>query len=73
MLNLRMSSFKLDRTAFKAHTLKEASSHADVYKKLSWQERLKIAAYLNSIAFNYNIGTPPRLDRTKFSAKSISA
>jgi len=73
MLNLRLSSFKLDRTAFKAHTLKEASSHADVYKNLSWQERLKIAAYLNSIGFNYDIGTPPRLDRTTFSAKSISA
>ena len=68
-----MSGFKLDKTAFKAHTVKEAANHADVYKKLSWQERLKIAAYLNSVAYNYDFNTPPRLDRTKFSAKSTSA
>jgi hypothetical protein len=68
-----MNSFKLDRTAFKAQTLKEASNHATAYKKLSWQERLKIAAYLNSIAFNFDLNNPPKMDRTKFSAKSISA
>ena len=67
-----MNGFTLDRTAFKAHTLKDAAKHADVYKKLSWQERLKVAAYLNSVAYNFDINNPPRMDRTKFSAKSIS-
>ena len=68
-----MNSFKLDRTAFKAQTLKEAANHATAYKKLSWQERLKVATYLNSVAYNFDLNNPPKMDRTKFSAKSISA
>jgi hypothetical protein len=67
-----MGDFKLDRTAFKAHTSKEAANHAGAYKNLSWQERLKIAAYLISVAYNFDFNNPPRIDRTKFSAKSRS-
>ena len=41
----------LDRTAFKAHTTIAATAmHAAHYKTVTWQERLKIAIYLNSIA-----------------------
>lgn len=65
-----MSSYRLDRTAFKAQTAEEASNHVDYYKSLTWQERLRIANYLNSIAFNYPENNPPRLDRTKFSVRS---
>lgn len=71
-LHLNMNSFRLDRTAFKAQTLKEASNHASEYKKLSWQDRLKVAAYLNSVAYNFDLNNPPKMDRTKFSAKSIA-
>ena len=67
-----MGGFKLDRTAFKAHTRKEATNHAEVYKNLSWQKRLKIASYLNSVAYNFDLNNPPRIDRTRFSAKSRS-
>ena len=67
-----MDRFKLDRTAFKGQTQQEASNHAAIYKNLSWQERLKIAEYLNSVAYNYDINNPPRMDRTKFSVKSIT-
>jgi hypothetical protein len=66
-----MHSYKLDRTAFKAQTVEEASNHADYYKSLSWLERLKIAAYLNSVAFNYDINHPPKMDKTLFKARSI--
>ena len=66
-----MDRFKLDRTAFKGQTQKEAANLAVIYKKLSWQERLKIAEYLNSVAYNFDINNPPRMDRTKFSVKSI--
>jgi hypothetical protein len=68
-----MNGFKLDRTAFKAHTIKEAANHASEYKKLSWQDRLKVASYLNSVAFNFDMNNPPLLDRTKFSARSTSS
>ena len=66
-----MCAYRLDRTAFKAQTVKEASeSHAVYYKRLTWQERIQIANYLNSIAFNFPKNDPPRLDRTKFSVRS---
>lgn len=61
--------YKLDRTAFKAHTATEATKmHAAHYQTISWQERLRIADYLNSIAYNYPTGSPPKMDRTKFVA-----
>lgn len=65
-----MDQFKLDRSAFKAQTVEEASNHAVYYKSKTWQERLQIAAYLNSIAFNYQLDNPPKMDRTKFKATS---
>ena len=64
-----MNSYRLDRTAFKAQTAAEASNHAAYYKKLTWQERLRIANYLNSVAYNYPENEPPRMDKTVFSAR----
>ncbi|MFN5424275.1 MAG: hypothetical protein ACK5A2_02750 [Bacteroidota bacterium] len=66
-----MEKFRLDRTAFKAQTLEEAARHSEYYKKLPWQERLQIANYLNSVAYNYDLNNPPKMDKTKFSVKSI--
>ena len=61
--------YRLNRTAFKAQTFKEAeASHAAYYKTLTWQERLRIAMYLNSIAFNFPVDNPPRMDKTVFKA-----
>ena len=68
-----MSEYRLDKNAFKAQSLKEAADHVSLYKKMTWQERLKVAAYLNSVAYNYDFNNPPRLDRTKFSTKSLSS
>ena len=67
-----MTDFLLDRTIGKAYTAAEAADHGSYYKNMSWQERLRIAAYLNSIAFNYPIDNPPRMDKTKFKAKARS-
>ncbi len=62
--------YKLDRTAFKASTVEEATEHAAYYKTLSWQERLRITMYLNSIAFRL-VGKPePRMDKTVFKARA---
>ncbi|MFN5641741.1 MAG: hypothetical protein ACK4V4_06785 [Sphingobacteriales bacterium] len=68
-----MNSFKLDRTAFKGQTLNEAANHAEHYKKLTWQERLKVAEYLNSVAYNFDMNNPPKMDRTRFSTKSFQS
>jgi hypothetical protein len=66
-----MSSYRLDRTAFKAQTVEEATkSEAVYYRNLTWQERLRIANYLNSIAYNYPENEPPKLDKTAFKIRS---
>jgi hypothetical protein len=63
--------YRLDRTAFSAQTAKEASKADQIYyKNLSWQERLKIANYLNSVAFNYPENDPPKMDKSIFSVRS---
>jgi len=65
-----MSSFPLDRTAFKAQTAEEAADHGAYYRTLTWQERLRIANYLNSVAYNYPEDQPPRMDKTYFKVRS---
>ncbi|WP_299568357.1 hypothetical protein [uncultured Pedobacter sp.] len=61
---------RLDRTVFKAQTAKEAEkSDALVYRQMSWQQRLRVANYLNSIAFNYPENNPPKMDKTFFCIK----
>jgi hypothetical protein len=65
-----MATYRLDRSSFKAHTVNEAADHATYYRELTYTERLKVAAYLNSIAFNYPEDCPPKLDRTAFMARS---
>ena len=65
-----MDQFRLDRTAFKGQTATQAANHKSYYTKLTWKERLKIAAYLNSVAYNYPLHNPPKIDRTKFNARS---
>jgi hypothetical protein len=65
-----MSSYRLDRTAFKAQTAEETADHGAYYRTLTWQERLRIANYLNSLAYNYPENEPPKLDRTAFKIRS---
>ncbi len=65
-----MSEYRLDRTAFKAQTANEAANYAQYYRSLTWQERIKIAHYLNSIAFNFPENDPPKMDRTLFSVRA---
>jgi hypothetical protein len=66
-----MSSYRLDRTAFKAQTAEQASkNHTDYYRSLTGQERLRIANYLNSVAYNYPENEPPGMDKTAFKIRS---
>jgi hypothetical protein len=61
-----MKAGKLDRTAFKHQTLDEASHNLEYWKKQSYEKRLEAANYLNSVAFNFDVNNPPRVDRTYF-------
>ena len=64
------NEFRLDRTVFAGMTFQEADAAND-YKNKTPKERLEIAAYLNSVAYNYPINNPPKMDRTIFEARSI--
>jgi len=65
-----MASFKLNRLAHKAQTATEAANHAGYYKQLTWQERLSVAGYLTSIAYNFNEANPPKMNKAAFKVKA---
>ncbi|BDQ12490.1 hypothetical protein [Sediminibacterium sp. TEGAF015] len=66
-----MLEIKLDRNSFKAQSADAASNHTEYYKNLDWRKRLEITNYLNSIAYQYPLNSPPKMDKLKFSARSI--
>jgi hypothetical protein len=61
-----MKPNRLDRTAFKHQTLQEASHNLEYWKNQSYRKRLEAANYLNSVAYNFDVDSPPRLDKTYF-------
>ncbi len=64
-----MTKYRLDRTAFKIQTFEEASDTSADWNNKTFVERLSAAAYLNSVAWNYPVDNPPRLDRSCFSMR----
>ena len=63
-------SFRLDRTAFHAGTRAETEAYHRAKQPASLAARLRAAMYLNSVAFDFDINNPPRLDRTAFSCQA---
>ncbi len=64
-----MAEYKLDRTVFKMHHTKDSSNNLNYWKSRSIEERLKAANYLNSVAYDFPAGNPPKIDRTLFKIK----
>lgn len=62
-----MEEYKFDRTAFKASTVEEADQDMRNYKNLTPKQRLKIARYLISTAYNFDLNDPPKMDKRIFS------
>ena len=62
--------FRLDRTAFHAGTHEETEAYHRRTQPATMAERLRAAAYLNSVAFNFDLNHPPRLDRAAFSCRA---
>ncbi len=60
--------FKFDRSSFKAMSATEADKEMRNYKNISISESLKISMYLNSIAYNFPLNSPPKIDRKAFKA-----
>ncbi|MGG7666090.1 hypothetical protein [Dyadobacter sp. BHUBP1] len=61
--------FKLDRTAFHAGTHSETEKYYAKNQPKTLKERLEAAHYLNSIAFQFDLQNPPRMDRSVFSMR----
>lgn len=63
---IKMAEYKLDRTAFKMHHSSETQNNFLFWQSQPLEERLKAANYLNSVAYNFPLNDPPKLDRTYF-------
>ncbi|CAG5011736.1 hypothetical protein DYBT9275_05013 [Dyadobacter sp. CECT 9275] len=64
---MEKGEFKLDRTAFHAGTHEETEKYYSKNQPRSSYERLKAANYLNSVAFQFDLNNPPKMDRSAFS------
>jgi hypothetical protein len=62
-------NFKLDRTAFRATNHENKGNDFSYWKSKTDAERLAAAFYLNSVAYNFDINNPPRMDKTVFSMR----
>lgn len=65
-----MTNYKLDRTAFKMHHTRDAANNFSYWKNQTIEERLRAAYYLNSVAYNFPVNDPPKLDRSYFKMRS---
>lgn len=61
-----MKKDTFDKTAFRHQSLAKASHNLDFWKKQSLEKRLQAANYLTSVAYNFDINEPPRMDRSYF-------
>lgn len=60
---------RLDKSAFKKQSYQEASNNFKYWTSKSRKERLEAAYYLNSVAYNFPIDDPPRMDKSIFKAR----
>ncbi len=65
--------FKLDRTIGKGQSHEQAADQSAYWKSKTVDERLAAAMYLNSIAYNFDVNNPPRLDKSVFSTRKHKA
>lgn len=62
-------SFRLDRTAHHTGTHEQAAQYHASHQPATLVERLRAAAYLNSVAYDYDLHNPSRIDRTAFATR----
>lgn len=63
--------YKLDRTAFKIQSFKEADLYICYGKDIPVMERLRRSFYLTAQNFHFDVLNPPKMDRTHFEMKKI--
>ena len=60
---------KLDRTYSTSGNIFEQKKETFHYKGWVLEDIGKVFAYLNSVSFNYDIASPPKMDKTIFSSR----
>ncbi|MGN6601930.1 MAG: hypothetical protein ACTHK8_05725 [Ginsengibacter sp.] len=65
-----MENYRLDKTAFQMYHTKEERNNYNYWKSQSLEERLSAANYLNSVAYNFPVNNPPRLDKKYFKSRT---
>lgn len=65
-----MSEYRLNWAAYHLQKAKQSGDEKAYARALTWQDRLRISNYLNSIYYNYPEDNPPKMDRTAFSMMS---
>lgn len=66
-----MGMYKLDRTAFKIQTFKEADLSICDGKGLPIAELLRRSFYLTAQCYHFDVLNPPKMDRSHFEVKKI--
>ena len=61
-----MKEYRMDRTVFAMQTFKESDDKRAYWLTRTPTERLQAAFYLNSVAYNFDLHNPPKMDRTVF-------
>jgi len=56
--------FKLDRNFHRTYNQHTKQRELDNYAGMSFEEKVKVFVYLQSVAYNYKIESPPKMDRT---------
>jgi hypothetical protein len=62
---------KLDKTSHSSGKISDHKKESSNYKNLNLQQIGEVFSYLQSVAYNYSLNNPPKMDRTIFSARSL--
>lgn len=58
---------KMDKSKFSAFNKKNEPNDLEFWKTKTIKERIDAACYLISVAYNFDVNNPPKVDRTIFS------
>ena len=61
--------FKLDRKAHSSGKITDFKKESDNYKNFTLEEIGEVFSYLQSVAYNYPIDKPLKMDKTIFSVR----
>jgi len=60
---------RLDRTYSTSYNFKNQKKEIEHYANYTKEQIFEVFAYLNSVAYNYPLNNPPRMDKTFFSCR----